>query len=259
MSKQQALQALDEFESRSCFRAFKRLDRATVAADLRDRVKKPELISQGDKAGVCGPAVVAYEILQSRPFTYVDAATRLFEFGYAYIRHWRILPDDDLLKAPCPASVAQGDWLMLASIRDSENWFYKFHDAVDDTSSGTTLNEIENWMNKAGYTVVTREEGVTNIFDKTDMFNNALAKYKKGYQVILRINASCIDSKIPNSPIAGNHVVVLAGECRLPDSKNKPIDIPIYTWGQIMTLPRVGGLTYGQFLDQFFGYVAAKL
>jgi len=25
-----------------------------------------------------------------------------------------------------------------------------------------------------------------------------------------------------------------------------------------MNLPRVGGLTYGQFLDQFFGYVAAK-
>ena len=100
--------------------------------------------------------------------------------------------------------------------------------------------------------------GIPNIFDKTEMFNNAVKKYDDGYNVILRINAACIDSSIPDDPIAGNHVVVMVGTCTVPPSKNDPIKIPIYTWGKSTTLPRKGGLKYGQFLQQFFGYVAAK-
>jgi len=259
MSKQQALDLLDEFEARSAFKAFKRLDRGTVASDLRARVNNPFLISQGTKAGVCGPSAVAFELLKARPFTYVLAATRLFELGFAIINKWEIKPDNDLLTAPCPATVAQGDWVVLASIRDSENWFWDFHEDVSDDSANTTLREIEDWMKKAGYTDIKREEGLTNIFDKTKMFNNALSLYSNdNYQVILRINASCIDSEIPSAPIAGNHVVVLVGDYKPPASKSDTVSIPIYTWGQRLNIPRKGGLTYGQFLDQFFGYVAAK-
>jgi len=55
-----------------------------------------------------------------------------------------------------------------------------------------------------------------------------------------------------------NHVVVLVGDYKPPASKSDTVSIPIYTWGQRLNIPRKGGLTYGQFLDQFFGYVAAK-
>jgi hypothetical protein len=258
MSKQQAIEELEKFEKRGGFAAFKKLHRSTVAGDLRARVEKPFLINQGDKAGVCGPATIAYEIMRTRPFTYVSAATRLFEVGVGWIDRWKIAPDDDLLNAACPASVAEGDWLMLASIRDSENWLLDFHNDDDTYSPSTTLDEIEKWMTKAGFTDVVREEGTTNIFDKTEMFKASLKKYSDGYHVILRINAACIDSSIPSAPIAGNHVVVLVGECTPPPTKEGPIKIPIYTWGKEIDLPRQGGLTYGQFLQQFFGYVAAK-
>lgn len=257
MSKKQALDALDIFE-KGTLQAFKNLDRAKVASDLRARVENPYLINQGTKAGICGPASIAFEIMRARPFTYVSAATRLFNLGVGLIGDWKIAPDDDLLKAPCPTTVAQGDWVMLASIRDSENWMMDFHDEEDNYSSNSTLGEVESWMKKAGFSDVVSQEGLTNIFDKTDMFKNAVQKYADGFHVILRINASCIDSSVPAAPIVGNHVVAMVGPCTIPAKKEDPILIPIYTWGLSMNLPRQGGLTYGQFLDQFFGYVAAK-
>jgi hypothetical protein len=259
MSKEHAYKTIDAFEANTLGRqAFRKLDRKKVADDLRSRVDKPFLINQGTKAGICGPAVIAYEILRTRPQTYVSAATRLFENGSALIDKWKLEPDGDLLKAPCPATVAQGDWVMLASIRDSENWLLDFHDDDSTYAESSTLGEINDWMKKAGFREVIMEEGLTNIFDKTDMFRNALKKYSEGFHVIIRINASCIDSLIPNAPIAGNHVVVLIGDCSPPANKSNPISIPIYTWGSEIKLPRAGGLTYAQFLEQFFGYVAAK-
>jgi hypothetical protein len=66
-----------------------------------------------------------------------------------------------------------------------------------------------------------------------------------------------IDSKIPDSPKA-DHIVVLAGDFTPPGSKSNPVQIPIFTWGSKTSIPRSGGLSYGQFLDQYFGYVAAK-
>jgi hypothetical protein len=201
---------------------------------------------------------VAFEIMRARPFTYCNAVARLFQEGLTWIDSWKIAPDRDLLNAPCPSSIAQADWVMLASIRDSENWLLDFHDDDSSYAEASTCGEIAGWMKKAGFTDVVSEQSITNFFDSAAMFNNALKKYDDGYHVILRINSSCIDSLIPSGMVKGGHVVVLVGRCTVPPSKNDPIKVPIYTWGQRITVPRVGGLKYGQFLDQFFGYVAAK-
>ena len=66
-----------------------------------------------------------------------------------------------------------------------------------------------------------------------------------------------VASSIPNS-INPNHVVVLAGKFVPPATKSEAVHIPIFTWGRKTTIPESGGLTYGQFLDQYFGYVAGK-
>jgi hypothetical protein len=256
MSKQTALEEIERFE-KGTLQAFKQLHRATVAKELRARLDNPFLINQAN-TGTCGTAAVAFEIMRARPYTYCSAVAQLFQVGSTRIDKWKIAPNDALLKAPCPKSFAEADWVMLASIRDSENWFFDFHDDEATYADSGNLPEVEGWLKKAGFTDVVREQALTNIFDKTAMFNNALKKYADGCHVVLSINASCIDSLIPSGVIVGNHAVVLAGECKVPASKDDPIKIPIYTWGQKITIPRVGGLKYGQFLEQFFGYVAAK-
>jgi hypothetical protein len=81
--------------------------------------------------------------------------------------------------------------------------------------------------------------------------------YDNEYQVTWFICAACIDSGIPDS-IKPNHFVVLAGTFNPPFSESDSVSIPIFTWGQKMTLPRRGGLKYGQFFDQYYGYVAGK-
>jgi hypothetical protein len=62
MSKKQAHEEIDRFE-KGTLQAFTKLDRATVANDLRLRVNDPFLINQGNKAGICGPATIAFEII----------------------------------------------------------------------------------------------------------------------------------------------------------------------------------------------------
>jgi hypothetical protein len=257
MSQQAALAELERFEKRGDLPAFKRLSRSAVAADLKARVTKPYLINQGTKAGVCGPASIAYEIMRTRPLTYVRAATSLFQFGFGWIDTWKIEPDDDLKNAPCPTSVAQGDWVMLASIRDSENWWYDFHSDTSGEEAGTTLEEIEAWMKHAGFQNVVRDQTITGWLDREPMFKDALRRFDGGAHVTLAIDASCINSGIPDSPKM-NHVVVLRAAFVPPPNRSATIKIPIFTWGEETSIPATGGLTYGQFLGQFFGYVAAE-
>ena len=69
--------------------------------------------------------------------------------------------------------------------------------------------------------------------------------------------ADMINSGIPDSPKA-DHRITLAGEFRIPPNKNDPITVPIFSWGKKFTMPRVGGLKYGRFLDQYFGFLACK-
>jgi hypothetical protein len=48
------------------------------------------------------------------------------------------------------------DWIILASIRDSENWLFDVESDKDQWASGTSLGEIEDWFKEAGYTDVTK-------------------------------------------------------------------------------------------------------
>jgi hypothetical protein len=260
MSTERALQMIDDFETSERPSAWKQIrDRGGFASQLRERVNDPFSISQGS-SGTCGPATLVFNMLRAEPVNYVTLATSLFNFGGATLRKWQLRPDKELRDSACPSDIAEADWIVLASIRDSENWFFDFLPSTRAaTAAGTTLSEIEDWFYKTGYTDVKRNQIYVNIQHNTKPnLKESLDLYNKNYQVVWFICASCIDSEIPDS-INPNHVVVLAGDFTPPMNDTAQISIPIFTWGKKMNLPRSGGLNYGQFLDQYYGYVAGKL
>jgi hypothetical protein len=258
MSKAEALTMLDDFAKNDKTPVFRNANRATVADEMRKRVDNPSLIDQG-QSGTCGPASLVYDLLSRDPAIYVRAVQSLFDWGYAIIGKLQLKPGFYLLHGPMPDDVPQADWILLASIRDSENWFYEFSakSKLDNSSAGTTMSELKDWFEETGYTKVESDQILTNWFDKTSNLNKSLKLYDDDYQVTWFICADMLTSSIPDS-IKPDHVVVLAGKFVPPATKSVAVHIPIFTWGRKTTIPEVGGLTYGQFLDQYFGYVAGK-
>jgi hypothetical protein len=274
MTKDLALKHVDDFAARTTAGKFTKLDRAKIAAGLRIRINNPYKINQ-TSAGVCGPAAILFSIAQSQPLLYATAVTSLFETGTASIRKWKLEPDAELLTMPCPAGLKDKagnvvvpfehvDWIILASIRDSENWWYDYHSDKDE-SDGTTMSEIEAWMAKAQFTDI-QVQGFSffsfgGAFDSLKDREKFLAKCKelvgKNYRVVIGIQASIIDSAFKDSPKL-DHVVVIRSDFEIPTRRDSRISIPIFTWGSETTLPRIGGLTYEQFLKSFFFYVAGK-
>lgn len=267
MTKEIALKMIDDFAARQGGGRFTKLSREKIANGLRARVQTPSMINQAS-GGVCGPASVVYSLALNRPVDYVAAVTGLFDFGAATIKTWQLKPDRELLDKPCPPPnpkyppFEEVDWIILASIRDSENWFFDYH-TDEDTSDGTSDWELKRWMEKAGFTDIQSDNGgyfYTTMADKERMLQKVLELQKKDYRVIIAINASIMDSVLQTSPkLAGaDHVVVIRDTFVIPADRNDPIRIPVFTWGRKTTIPEAGGLKYGQFLEHFASYVAGK-
>lgn len=266
MTTEKALALVDEFEAKTTKGKFTKLSRANVAQGVRERIKDPFLIQQS-VTGTCVPASVVHGLAKNRPLDYAAAVTGLFDIGGWTIGKWVLKPDVALFDMPCPVSADfpfnEADWVILASIRDSENWFFDFHSERDHFGDGSSMSEPKEWMKKAGFTDVQADDGgvfYSTLTDKDRMIRKCLRLYNDGYHVILAINASIIDSGLkPYPKVSGsNHVVAVAGTFEIPADLDNKVTIPIFTWGKKMNLPRVGGLTYRQFLEHFTDYVAGK-
>jgi hypothetical protein len=249
-----ALSTIEDFRAKTSPGAFKKLSRSKIADGLKARLDKPELINQG-QAGLCGPASFIYELAKAKPRDYVGAATNLYDIGGTNISKLALKPSDDLLAAEAPKDVDEADWSLCASLRDCENWFKSYHKESDD--GGTTNDEVEKWLKDAGFKDVQTDTFSTNLTDHESNLKKAKDLYKKGYYVIWSICACVIDSSLRDSP-SPDHFVVMNGDFTIPSSRNDTVSIPIFTWGKKVTIPRVGGLKYGQFLTHYFGYLAAK-
>lgn len=266
MTTEKAYALVDEFAARTAPGKFTKLSRAKVAEGVRERIKNPFLIAQS-VTGTCAPAAVVHGLAKDRPLDYAAAVTGLFDVGAWTIGKWALKPDVELFGQPCPVSAdfpfSEADWVILASIRDSENWFFDFHSERDHFGDGNSVSEPKDWMKKAGFTDVQTDDGglvYSTLNDKDRMIRKCLELYNSGYHVILSINSSIIDAQLkPYPKLSGsNHVVAMAGTFEIPADRSNKISIPVFTWGKKLDIPRTGTLTYTQFLEHFTDYVAGK-
>ena len=57
----------------------------------------------------------------------------------------------DYALPPTAGTIAEADWIIMASIRDSTNWFLSYSSVNDSLSAFTTPGELKEWFRKAGY------------------------------------------------------------------------------------------------------------
>lgn len=128
-------------------RGFPMLDFDMVIYQLVLRVLQPALIDQGGY-GLCGPAAFGVMLAQTDPATFVQIAVELLCVGRSRLRAMALTPNDSI-RNHRPDRTPHADWLMLASLRGSD-------DVVMDGMNrgeygGSTFTQMVDWLKRAGY------------------------------------------------------------------------------------------------------------
>ena len=243
------------FAARTGPGAFIHIVRADVASGLTARVDRPSLINQAGSS-LCGPSSLLFNLATRDPVTYVKFIIGLYERGDARIGQLEVKPGKDLKGYDPAGKIAPADWIGLASLRDSENWFYDYQ-SVDDEFAGITLpSHLEGWFKKIGFSKVINETNL--VFGKAEGSIVAADRlYKDNYWVCLFINANLLSAADQGSGSATpDHWVVLQSDVTITAGN---IAFDVYTWGDgHRHVPSTPPLSVASFSRNYYGYVAAK-
>ncbi|MGL4324453.1 MAG: hypothetical protein ACRCTD_10480 [Beijerinckiaceae bacterium] len=245
-----------DFMERQSARHFPKLNRYEVGVGILMRIANPGLMNQ-DQSSLCGPTALLFHTASDNPIMYARYAIDLYEKGRANINRLYIKPGSDVRNYKPPASMDQVDWMTMASIRDSENAFLDY-DTVDKAFAGMTLpGELADWFRRAGYSDI---RNVTNVsIDKgTGTVDAATRLFNQGYRVCLFIAANMLkEADQTDGDWLADHWVVLRSPI---DRTNDKVRMKVFTWGNGEHQVPNGSkdLSVSDFLDNFYGYVAAK-
>lgn len=258
MTRARAVDLVFEWEQANPkeFGWFTKVRRSLVAEGLRDRVADPNKINTS-ALNLCGPAAFVHSLCKDDPIKYVRFAFQLYDTGHAFLGTIEISPSVNL-KVANPTftdKINAADWIVLASIRDSENTFADFY-ATTDAFAGITLpGAVEDWYIAAGYSDVIEECNVW--FNKDEEHaRRANSLMYKGYHISLFINMQMLYEETQNDwSSIPTHWVNLTTPMLITSN----VTFTCFTWGQgEYSVPERGVLTLEGFLRNYYGFVAAK-
>lgn len=258
----EARQLILDFAARTIPTAFPGLSRDEVAEGLMARIEDPGLLNQGP-ASTCGPANLLFDIANRRPLEFARFGVELYENGQGTIGRLVIRPGRDLRAyRPPPGSINHADWLLMASIRDSENWFFDY-DEVGDQVAGITLpGELAEWFQKAGYTDVRNETNLL-LTKGLDNLREADELGQQGFRVCLFINSNMLYAESQNNfSLTPDHWVVLTSRMQFTNPGELSVQFTVFSWGLgRRTVPQFAGsfIPVNALLKNYYGYVAARL
>jgi hypothetical protein len=254
--QEQAHAVVDAFAARGAGGLFVHILRADVARGLHDRIDKPTLIDQG-ASSLCGPSALTLNVATHNPVAYVKFVIALYERGVGDIQRLHIKAGKDLRDYDPAGNVAAADWIPIASIRDSENYFFDYQSSENEFAGITLPRELEDWFRKIGYSRVVNE---TNLLTDQNEKNirEADRLYKDDYWVCLLINDKLLyPDKQDSGSMVPTHWVVLTSDVKIAGGN---ISFEVFSWGngQYQVPHGKAPLTLDHFFDVYYGYVAAK-
>jgi len=254
-AKEQAHMLVAAFAGRAAGGVFPHILRAEVAQGLDARIDLPTLVSQ-EQSSLCGPSALVVNLATHDPIAYVRYVVDLFERGEADIQRLHVTAGSDLRAYDPSGKIQPADWIAVASLRDSENYFFDYQ-SVDNEFAGITLpGDLTSWFEKIGYRNVFNE---TNLLSSKDEKNLRQADllFRDDYWVCLFINADLLSAATQtDGSMFPNHWVVQTGPLSLAGGT---VSLDIFTWGQgRFHVPSGRPITLAAFLKDYYGYVAAK-
>ena len=257
---QKALDDVKDFKKRPGVGKFLHFqDRAAFADDLTARILDPTKINQG-MVGLCPSATVLIALAKSNPQIYAKLVINLYEQGEARLERWDLRPCPDLLnyQPPAKSEINPVEWVPMASIRDSENWFIDYQ-AVED-EGGAWGNEVARWLRRAGFRTVVEDWRYETHVPESNV-RNADTFYRNDHQVLLLIKAPLLYGDPASDRITASHWVVLASPITFgTDAAGDTTGtFTVYSYGTQYPIPKQqGAMKLKDFLDYFYGFVACK-
>lgn len=262
-AQRQAEELIRDFAARPGGGVFHKIARSKVAEGLLERVYNPSAIHQKGSS-LCGPAALLFDLATRDPVSYVRYVTSLYETGVGKIREITVEAGGDLREYDPGQNVEASDWIALASLRDSENYFFDYQDANDEFAGITLPGELEDWFRKAGYAEVVNDARVV-VDQEEENIRRAHSYYLQGFRVCLFIHSNMLSkSTESDGSMTPDHWVVLTSPVEhklttIDGGLVKTISLHIYTWGQgRWRVPKDGVLRLDDFLNNYYGFVAAR-
>jgi hypothetical protein len=292
--KHEAKALVNEFRGRNPSGTWLNISAATFADSLTARVDDPDRIDTG-LINLCGPGAFVRFLAEENPLAYVRIGIELFETGRTVLvgkgplAGKVVIAGSDLRQHPVPNKVYSrgdgttgtldpADWIILASIRDSDNWFFDYQDQGDGVAGITLPHSMEKWLRAAGFTSFVNE---TNLFITKDLANVMQASRLRGqgYKVSLFINSNLLFATAPGEwawdnifhgeaqddpSWAPDHWVALVSELKFIGNTDFPgalVEGKIHSWGQQREIAQdkvKHPLTVEKFLQNYYGFIACK-
>lgn len=233
---QEAEAAIGDFEQSIAPSAWTFLDKATVIAEIRARVRNPFQINQGGQP-FCGPAAVLFELVRKQPLRYVELCRSLFLIG-GFQGASRYIASSEQLRRSSHGDLKmpQVDWMVLATLREMENLLFPVEpnapDLLRNLAGMTKSWEMKGWVQEIlGYPTV--EYHHAYLMNDISAMNAAAAAIQAGGVAFALITAEGMLSHQPPIVPLPNHWIALLGNLAV---QGEPVSFDVYTWSKPMHL-----------------------
>lgn len=228
--------AIADFEKSSAPGAWLHIDKATVIAELRSRVRDPFQVNQGGQP-FCGPAAVLVELIHKQPCRYVEMCRSLFLVGGFHGATQYIASSDELRRASFGnLRMPQTDWLILATLRDAETALFPVEpnspDLIRNLAGMTKSWEMKGWVKEIlGYKQVDYNHAY--LMNDISAMQEAAAAIQAGGVAFALITAEGMLTDQPPVVPFPSHWVGILGNISV---QGDPVSFDIYTWSKQMRL-----------------------
>jgi hypothetical protein len=195
MSKETATTLVNQFVlNPATVSRWPQIQRIDLGTGLLARIDNPNLIDQAGTP-LCGPSTIVRSLAMNNPDAYAQAAIDLYTKAQAKINSMDVRPGSELLRAAVPATSNPADWIMLCSLRDSNNWFFSPAGWFGSNLAGVTIpSTIERWFKTAGYTQVINDTSLSGgdlPSVKSMCVQRASQRFSEGYNVAMLVDSMC--------------------------------------------------------------------
>ncbi|MUT68751.1 hypothetical protein [Paenibacillus sp. NEAU-GSW1] len=245
---------LQSFEKSTATGVWPNIVKSELIADIKLKIANPFKIDQASTP-LCGPASILFELVSRHPAKYVAICRELFETGKFTARTKIVKPSSTLLNSRVRSGVSVADWMLMATLRDTENALFPVEANSNDAVTGlTTPWEMKGWTFEIlGFSNVAYES--TYVYGEFEAMRKAKQIRDQGGVAFLMIHAAMLGNP---DPAVGypNHWVSYLSNLKIDEGvwyswDSGHINFDCYSWGSKKSV----NLGEGPFEDYMFGLV----
>ncbi|TQM63799.1 hypothetical protein FBY41_0152 [Humibacillus xanthopallidus] len=230
-------------------KAWPGLDATTVLTRIHELSADANKVDQG-QVGLCTAAAFLHHAIQRNSGDFQKFAEALYGAGVGYLGELKVAPGSDLRATDFHALVQkygpmppQADWMVMSALRDSENWFFDYEGAPDETiAMSTSAKELSEWYEETGY-----YSSVRICDDRDDAEIGGLRRTTDNHLALW------IRTSLLHPTYDGTHIITVESPVSVDPTANTA-SFDYWTWGQpIKTLIT----TYTALRSAYLGAITA--